>query len=426
MTSLANLCIGIDLGTSGVRAVAVDEQGQPVASAQVELPAPQREGARITQDPQLWWQAVEQALFELLGKIEPGRVAAIAVDGTSGTLLLTDARGTPLSRGWMYNDSSCTAQATRIAQVAPEGSAAHGASSPLARLLYLQAEHPQAAHALHQADWIAARLSGRYGISDDNNVLKLGYDVVRRCWPDWFDVLNVRRELLPQVLPPGSAIGQIDAQQAQHFDLSPQVFIATGTTDGVAAFLATGADQVGDAVTSLGSTLVIKLLCDRPLFAPRYGIYSHRLGQRWLAGGASNSGGAALLAFFTPAQMQALEPALQPEHSLGLGYYPLSGQGERFPLVDAQMQSRTEPRPSSDAQFFQALLEGVAGVERLAFERLTELGAPALARVFSVGGGARNAGFTRIRERTLGVPVLRSAHDDAAFGVARLARKVLA
>ena len=89
--------------------------------------------------------------------------ASLAVDGTSGTLLVTDAHGMPLAPAGMYNDASAAHLAGRIAAAAPPESGAHGATSPLARLLVLQERHPEARHALHQADWIAARLTGRLG-----------------------------------------------------------------------------------------------------------------------------------------------------------------------------------------------------------------------------------------------------------------------
>lgn len=420
---MSALFVGIDVGTSGVRAVAVDPDGTVAAGARTPLPPPERDGQRLTQDPALWWQAVDRTLAQLMSLIDPDRVAALAVDGTSGTLLLADADGRPLSAGWMYNDTSCVTEAAQVAATAAPDSAAHGSSSPLARLLHLQALHPEAVHVLHQADWLAGRLAARHGVSDENNVLKLGYDVVHRRWPDWFDRLGVRRALLPEVRPPGTPIGRIDPALARRHGLRPEVVVAAGTTDGVAAFLATGATEVGDAVSSLGTTLVLKLLSDRPVFAPRLGLYSHRLGDLWLPGGASNSGGAALLRFFTTEQMLAMTPRLQPDTPTGLDYYPLPGPGERFPIHDPALQARVDPRPADDLRFFQGLLEGVAGVERLAFQRMAELGAPPVRRVFSVGGGARNAAWGRIRERLLGVPVCTPAQDEAAVGVARLARQ---
>lgn len=420
---MSSLVIGIDIGTSGVRAVALDEAGALVHEAHAALPAPERVGQRVTQSPALWWTALERTLDQLLAGLDGGRVVALAVDGTSGTLLLTDELGEPLTEGWMYNEASCVEEALRVAACAPADSSARGISSALARLLHLQGAQPLARHALHQADWVAGRLAGRFGVADENNVLKLGYDLLQRRWPDWLDQLGVRRELLPEVVVPGTPLGCIAPVWARRFGLGDEVIVAAGTTDGVAAFLATGAAEVGDAVTSLGSTLVVKLLSDRPICDPRFGVYSHRLGELWLAGGASNSGGAALLRFFTREQMESLTPLLDPDLPTGLGYYPLPAPGERFPLNDPGLAGMVEPRPREDARFFQGLLEGIAAIEKQAFERLGELGAPALRRVYSVGGGAGNRAWTRIRQRALGVPMLTPALQQAAVGAARLARQ---
>ena len=93
-----------------------------------------------------------------------------------------------------------------IKAAAPAESGAHGPSAALAKLLHLPAHgiRAQVRHAVHQADWIAGRLAGRFGVSDENNALKLGYDPVTRSWPDWLDALDVPRDLLPEVLVPGA------------------------------------------------------------------------------------------------------------------------------------------------------------------------------------------------------------------------------
>src|SRR5262249_6429949 len=162
-------------------------------------------------------------------------------------------------------------------------------------------------------------------------------------------------------------------------------------TDGVASFIATRADQPGDAVTSLGTTLVLKQLATQPIFAADQGVYSHRLGARWLAGGASNSGGAALLAHFTAEEIDRLTPQLAPERPTGFVYSPLPNPGERFPIADPNLAARISPRPAEPERFFQGLLEGITAVEALAYQRLALLGAPPLRRVISIGGGAKNA-----------------------------------
>lgn len=419
------LVIGIDVGTSGCRAVALDGSGSAVAQAAQAMAPPRRSGNAIDQDPAIWWLTVKETLVDLLDQLDPKSVCAIAVDGTSGTLLLTDAGGTPLGPGLMYNDTRAEAEASRIAAIAPATSGAIGASSALAKLLHLTAKEDaaKAAHALHQADWIAAKLAGRFGLSDQNNALKLGYDVVEQRWPSWLQTLGVLRELLPEVLVPGRVIGPMAKAQAKAFGLSPDVLIVAGTTDGVAAFLATGAVDVGDAVTSLGSTLVVKQLSDRPLFDAPSGVYSHRLGDLWLPGGASNSGGAALACHFDVDAIERLTPLLRADVPTGLDYYPLPGEGERFPISDPAKPSITEPRPADDAVFLQGLLEGIAKIEALAYQRLRALGGPPLKRVLTVGGGAANPAWTSIRQRTLGVDVITAETSEAAFGAARLARQ---
>src|SRR5262249_27261795 len=160
-----------------------------------------------------------------------------AVDGTSGTLLLIDDTGRPLSPGLMYNDARAIDEAAQIAEVAPAESGAHGRSSALAKLLHLlnQGAIEKARHAVHQADWIAGRLAGRHGVSDENNALKLGYDPVARTWPAWLDRLSVPRSLLPEVLEPGTPFGRIDPKSAAALGLSPSAQVSAGTTDGVAA-----------------------------------------------------------------------------------------------------------------------------------------------------------------------------------------------
>lgn len=414
-------CIGIDIGTSGIRACAVDENSQQVAMARQMLPLPDMAESAIEQDANIWWQALQQVLFQLLQQIEPAQVRAICVDGTSGTVLITDAAGTPLAPALMYNDSRARHEASLIDQHAPADSAARGSSSGLARLLYLQNLYPQARHALHQADWIAGKLGNRFGFSDANNALKSGYDVIHNKWPDWLDGLGIKRDLLPTVFLPGTCIGNISTHWANYFQLPANTNIMAGTTDSIAAFIATGASQPGEAVTSLGSTLVLKVISEQPVFAPQFGIYSHRLGNYWLAGGASNSGGAVLRQYFTDEQMQTMSSQLSPEHDTGLDYYPLPGVGERFPVNNAGLQPKLTPRPADDVTFFQGMLEAMARIEAEGYKKLQQLGAPALRCVKTAGGGSQNSAWTQIRQQRLGVPVISATISEASYGSALLA-----
>lgn len=424
MSNLAALYVGLDLGTSGCRASAIDDAGGERAHARTELPPSIQEAAAVEQDPELWWAATLTCLRALLGEVPPETVRAIAVDGTSGTVLLSDRRGEPLGPALMYNDARAVPQARRIAAVAPPTTAAHGAGGGLAKLLWLLERHGRgAAHALHQADWVVGRLTGRFGLSDPNNCLKSGYDPLTGTWPEWLDALALPRELLPRVREPGTPLARIAAPLARELGLRPDTWVVAGTTDSTAAVLATGASHPGEAVTSLGSTLVTKVICEQPVFAPASGVYSQPLGEHWLAGGGSNTGGAVLRRFFSDAQMADMTPRLDPDRPTGLDYYPLLGPGERFPVSDPHLLPRLEPRPEDPVRFFQGLLEGIAHIEARAYRRLAELGAPYPESVRSVGGGAHNPAWSRIRARLLNVPLREAVHSEAAYGAALLARR---
>ncbi|MDQ0395673.1 FGGY-family carbohydrate kinase [Labrys monachus] len=407
--------LGIDVGTSGVRAALLAEGGDLVGTAAARF-------ATIGEDPkapQTWWRAVRLCLAELREGHDLSALRALAVDGTSGTVVAIDEAGEPVGPASMY-DEPCTDDAVlaRVTAEAPAGSPALGRTSGLARVLAMQ-DRAGVRRCLHQADWVAGRLSGRFDRSDENNALKTGYDPVARQWPAWIARTGAVLAKLPYVVEPGAAIGPV-GEAGRALGLPPGTIVHAGTTDGCASFLATGADRVGDGVTALGSTLVIKLLSDAPVFEPAYGVYSHRLGDRWLVGGASNTGGRVIDSLFPGADLVALTARLRPEHPTGLDFYPLGRPGERFPVNDPGLEPRLAPRPADDALFFQAVLEGIAAIEALAYRRLAELGAPALLSVRSVGGGAGNEAWARMRQRRLGVPFEPALSQEACVGTARL------
>ncbi len=424
---MAGAYLGIDLGTSSCNIVAVNGAGQLLAAANVPMPMPARQGDEVTQDPNVWWKAVTACLQRILKEVSADQIRAIAVDGTSGTVLLCDQKGAPVTPAMMYNDNRAINQAEKILATAEPTSGAHGASSSLAKLLWLQDKQidTKATHFLHQADWITGKLSGLWGISDYNNCLKLGYDAAKMGWPNWLKPLGTNLALLPTVRAPGESLGSIHPDIAKTFGLPADVQVVAGTTDGVAAFLAAGGNAPGHAVTALGSTLVLKLLSDKPVFSPEHGVYSHRLGSYWLVGGASNTGGAVLLQHFKVEQIREMTSLLDPENFTGLEYYPLIGVGERFPINNPKMVAVLEPLPGNSVIFFQAMLEGIARIEAQGYQLLTKLGAPRPIEIRTTGGGSQNPAWKRIRERTLGMEIKKARSELAAYGTALLAAGLL-
>lgn len=406
--------LGIDFGTGGARAVAIDRRGAILAEAR---------GVFSDQTAEAW----RVALFDLISQIPADirhRLAAIDINGTSTTALLCDADNQPLCPPLLYHDARAREEAKQLEQIAPPGHPVLSASSSLAKLLWFQKqpEFPRARFFLHQADWLASLLHGRPGISDYHNSLKLGFDPEALRYPEWLLRLAVA-PLLPRIMAPGTMIGPITAKIATRLSLPRNCVIRAGTTDSIAAFIASGANRPGQAVTSLGSTLVLKLLSEKRVNAAQFGIYSHRIGNLWLAGGASNSGGAVLRSFFSDARLKELSSFIHPKTDSGLDYYPLLKPGERFPISDPDLTPRLDPRPKDDILFLHGLLEGVARIEALGYSLLQELGAPPLESVLTAGGGAGNPAWTAMRARFLGVPVRPSTQVEAAYGTALLAAR---
>ncbi|WP_310411316.1 FGGY-family carbohydrate kinase, partial [Chamaesiphon sp. OTE_8_metabat_110] len=330
----------------------------------------------------------------------------------------------------LYYDDRAQTVLSQLRSIVPSGHLALSATSSLAKLYWMasQANFPdlnsrQAHYFLHQADWLAAQLHGKLGISDYHNALKLGYDVESLTYPDWLET-HPYRPLLPQVLAPGTPIGTVLPAVARELGLTTECVVCAGTTDSIAAFIASGVTTPGVAVTSLGSTLVIKLLSHTRVDAPSYGIYSHRLGDLWLVGGASNTGGAVLRHFFSDTELASLSAEIDPDLPSQLDYYPLLTPGDRFPINDPNLAPRLTPQPDCPVEFLHGLLTGIAKIEARGYELLAELGATPLTAIYTAGGGAKNATWTKIRQRYLPVPIFGSQHQEAAYGAAVLTQNL--
>ncbi|MEL7067036.1 MAG: FGGY-family carbohydrate kinase [Cyanobacteria bacterium J06581_3] len=416
------ISLGIDFGTSGARAIALatnkDADTTVVAEARHAF-----EPGEVS-SPTAWQQVLWQLLDALDASVRD-RLTRIAINGTSATVLLCDDTAQPVTDALLYNDTSARETLADIQGVAPPGSPTLSATSSLTKALWWHKTlaPPQLSKVsllCHQADWLSALLHGGAPVSDYHNALKLGYDVRSLTYPAWLLSLPIA-SWLPTVKAPGDVIAPISSATATRFGIPPTCQIRAGTTDSIAAFIASGASTPGDAVTSLGSTLVLKLLSRCPIDDETFGIYSHRLGDLWLVGGASNTGGAVLKKYFSAPQLAALTEQIDITQPCELNYYPLNAPGERFPINDPDYLPRLTPRPAQDADFLYGLLDAIARIESEGYQKLQSLGSPAIARVYTAGGGAKNAKWQLLRARYLGVEVSSAEHTEAAYGTAKLA-----
>lgn len=341
----------------------------------------------------------------------------------------------------MYDFAASKEAVALASSAAPEGHTVRSATSTLAKILQWHQEkaiRPEERVA-HQADFLAAHLAGtgcsgaRASLggytSDYNNALKLGYDVHNLCYPAWMQELLASlgldaAMLLPSVVRPGGQIGTVTGEVCQRWGFADGCKVMGGTTDSIAAFIAARASRPGQAVTSLGSTLAIKLLSTTPVDDSSYGIYSHRLGNMWLVGGASNVGCAVLRQEkFSGEELEQLSMRLDAlaDPPDDIRYYPLTKKGERFPVNDPGKEPLLTPKPEDRAVYLHGILHGIAQVEAEAYSLLAKMGATPVCEVRTAGGGSANQVWGKMRERLIKVPVCKAEQTEAAYGVALLA-----
>ncbi|KAL2649262.1 hypothetical protein R1flu_017390 [Riccia fluitans] len=414
----SGLYMGFDFGTSGARLMVINEKGKICADGKRIYPVvPEAEWAPM-------WKDTLFSLIQSLPAEVLSRVVAVSLDGTSSTTMIVDRKtGEPVTRPVLYNESRSQALPS-LEAIAPANHTVLSATSTLCKLVawWMEggSEQEKDVVMMHQADWLLSLLHGKLGITDYNNALKVGYDPETEEYPEWLKA-QPYASLLPQVKEPGALIGHVARDIASTFGLREDCKVFTGTTDSIAAFLAARVTEPGEAVTSLGSSLALKLLSTSRVDDARFGIYSHRLGDKWLVGGASNTGGAVLRQLFTNEQLKELSSQIDPSQPSPLDYYPLPKVGERFPEADPRKEPRLSPRPGSDVEFLHGILESIARIEGRGYKALDELGATPLKLVKTAGGGAQNVVWQKIRERVLGVPVSASEQTEAAYGAALLA-----
>ncbi len=412
------LFLGIDFGTSGARGIVINEKEEIITQVNFSF------SNQYTNNLAQTWRNTLYLLLENISTEIRRKIEAISINGTSSTVLLCNREGEPIKEPVLYNESRELTILHRFKNIIPENHLVNSSTSSLVKLLWWEQTNTieNNYYFLHQADWLGFLLHGKLGISDYHNALKLGYDVENLCYPHWLKALPIN-SVLPKVFPPGTPTQTVSKEIVERFNFPNNCLVCTGTTDSIAAFLASGVTQPGEGVTSLGSTLVLKLLSKTRVEDISSGIYSHRLGNFWLTGGASNTGGAVLKHFFTDEELEQFSQKINLDKPTKLDYYPLLKSGERFPINDPKLLPKLEPRPDNKVEFLQGLLESMAKIEALGYKKLQKLGATPVSQIYTAGGGAKNKNWAKIRQHYLQITVHISSQTEAAYGTALLAKR---
>lgn len=422
--------LGIDVGTQGARVLLVDQEGALIGSAQKDFDLDDM--FRQEQSPQGWWDACLEITDQLMGTIPEAvdrkEILAISVTSTSGTVIPLDQSNKPLCNAIMYSDPRSADQGERIKKLAqkhlPSGYTGFNASSGISKILWYVENNPDKvvdiAIWVHAADYIVGALSGVYGVTDYTNVLKTGYDLQKLEWPSFIHVeLGLNPSWFQRVVPSGTVVGNLHADLCSRWGLS-DVSVVVGLTDGCASQMASGAVKVGDWNTTIGTTMVIKGVTKKAVIDPLGRLYSHRHPEGyWMPGGASNTGADWISLDYPGQDLDKLNEIADTLIPTGHIAWPLKQQGERYPIMAAHAQAIV---PDIDKPvLYAANMEGVAFLERLAYEIIEELSGEKVQSVYTAGGGSKSDVWIKIRASVLNVPIFRCKETSGALGAAIIA-----
>ncbi|MFV2063902.1 MAG: FGGY-family carbohydrate kinase [Chloroflexota bacterium] len=416
--------IGLDVGTQGVRAVAVSEDGSVVGRASVAHSSQRPFAGAMEQHPGDWWRGIVSSIRSLGDGLDLTSVRAISTSSTSGTLCLLDASGDAVRPAIVYSDSRARDEAEELSAIEPSAGPVRETDA-IAKTMWVRRHEPETwsrvAAMRSPSGFADAALSGRLLPFDHTQATRFSWDALTMQWPrQRLELAGLPRTAETEVVEPGMSIATISTTASAELGLPSDAAVVAGATDGVCGFLACRPDlRVG--CTILGTTIVWKTLSSKHV-PDGQGVYSHKgFGDSWLPGAASNSGGGILESLFPGREPAELERSLElPSGGL---LYPLPGQGERFPFRDPDAVSfRILPSGENEASLFAACLEGVAYVERWGYERLDSLDLidPA-AGITSAGGATRSEQWLRIRASVLRRPISVPAEPASAYGAALLA-----
>jgi xylulokinase len=432
-----SVLVGLDVGTGGARAVAVDESGEIVAEASSEYPLHSPRPGWTEQDPADWWEGAKEAL---------GKVAADAGEEMSGIGLtgqmhgsvFLDSSGEVIRSALLWNDQRTYRQCDEITRAVGEERLISIAGNPALtgfqapKIVWLRDEEPEnfgrVARVLLPKDYVRLQLTGEYATDASDAAGTLLLDVRARDWShEILDVLEIPREWMPEVYEGPENTGSLREDVAEELGLPPGIPVAAGGGDNAAAAVGTGIVGPGLVNSSVGTSGV--LFAHASEFNPdpsgRLHAFCHAVpGAYHLMGVTLSAGGS--LSWWRETLGGDYDELVEaasgvPPGSEGLLFLPYLS-GERTPHLD----------PKARGAFFgltvrhgvshmtRAVMEGVIFSLRDSLEIMCELEVP-VEDVRATGGGARSALWRQLQADIYGTPIRRTVADEGpAYGAALL------
>jgi xylulokinase len=446
--------LGIDVGTSGTKTLAIEPQGKILASALETYPLYHPKPLWSEQDPEDWWQATIRSVRRVMraARLKPAEVAAIGLSGQMHGSVFLDKRQKVIRRAILWNDQRTAAECRQIEELAGgrerliqmvANPALTGFTAP--KILWLRNHEPRnferTAKILLPKDEIRRRLTGELAteVSDASGMLLL--DVARRTWStELLSKLGLGAELLGRCYESEEVTGRLTSQAAETLGLSTACVVVGGAGDCAAGAVGNGIVSQGVLSTSLGTSGVVFVHSDEVKIDPagRVHTFCHAVHGKWHMMGVNLSAGGSLQ-WFRNALCQAdvaaakkkkvdvydlltAEAAQVSPGSQGLFFLPYLS-GERTPHADPDARGCFVGLTLSHGRghLIRAILEGVTYSMRESLAIFAGLDVP-IRQIRASGGGARSPLWRQIQADAFNRKVVTiNSEEGPAYGVALLA-----
>jgi xylulokinase len=449
-----SICLGIDVGTSGTKCLAIAPDGRILASASSNYPCAHPKPLWSEQDPEDWWKATVKVVRAVVkqAKLKSTDVSAIGLSGQMHGSVFLDKAGKVIRPALLWNDQRTAAECDEIESRAGgrkklielvANPALTGFTAP--KILWLRNNEPRnfarTVKVLLPKDEVRRRLTGEFAteVSDASGTLLL--DVVNRRWSQpLLDKLELDASLLPTCYESEEVTGTLTPDAAKLLGLSTVCKVVGGAGDCAAGAVGNGIVKPGLLNTSIGTSGVVFVHSDQPQFDPegRLHTFCHAVRGKWhmmgvvLSAGGSlqwfqdafysnvtkNGARKATVAFDTLAE----EAAATPTGAEGLYFLPYLA-GERTPHLDPQARGALIGLTLAHARghVVRAIMEGVTFALRDSLALIEGLGVP-VKQIRTSGGGSKNPFWRQMQADVFGKQVAAMAADEgAAYGVALLA-----
>ena len=429
--------LGIDIGTSAVKAVLVDGNGIAIATASAPLTAQSPNPSWSEQSPDAWWVAVQSACAKLADTPGYNAITAIGLSGQMHGAVCLDENLSSLRPAILWNDGRSVSQCAEMATAMPEiGHVAGAIPMPgftAPKLLWLAQNEPELhsriRHILLPKDYVRLQLTGTLTTDMADAAGTHWLDQEKRAWSDTLcSVSATNPDWLPECLEGNAISGNLTDDAATALDLSAGIPVAAGGGDAAAGAVGIGAVQDGDAFISLGTSGQLFVVTDtyRPNPESAIHAYAHCVPERWFQMAAMLNG-ASPLAWWAKASGASIPDLLTEAKKANPARTPIFLPyltGERTPHNDATIRGSFYGLESHTgrAEMTRAVLDAIAYTFCDARDALAQAGT-VIANPAVIGGGARSDLLLQTISDALGVPLKRyqDAETGPAFGAARLA-----